>query len=322
MEPRSGAAGRAPAGQRGQVADPGVPRNSDPRRSEAHDGTALPRRLGRAMLVGSVLLSAVSIATIMLLLPGGTPVSSDPGAPSLPNWVILLPPAGGILLTLVLPWRAGPMPVVPVRLSRLLLTTTGLLVLLAVFSLVTGLVPLRGEDYVLGKFVLLMLIPGVLLLLVRDAVKIATRSGWWRWWAPLLVIAAWFYLSQVAPWNARYDPGDIDPVYLIIAALATAITAGVGEELFFRRWLQTRLEAILGAWAGIGVTSVLFGLMHLGSHGTGEVLVDIARVIAIQGTFGWFLGVLWWRYRNLTLIIGAHLLSNGWGVITYLIAQR
>lgn len=203
MEPRSGAAGRAPAGQRGQVADPGVPRNSDPRRSEAHDGTALPRRLGRAMLVGSVLLSAVSIATIMLLLPGGTPVSSDPGAPSLPNWVILLPPAGGILLTLVLPWRAGPMPVVPVRLSRLLLTTTGLLVLLAVFSLVTGLVPLRGEDYVLGKFVLLMLIPGVLLLLVRDAVKIATRSGWWRWWAPLLVIAAWFYLSQVAPWNPR-----------------------------------------------------------------------------------------------------------------------
>ena len=70
------------------------------------------------------------------------------------------------------------------------------------------------------------------------------------------------------------------------------------------------------------MTSVLFGLMHLSSHGTGEVLVDIARVIAIQGTFGWFLGVLWWRYRNLTLIIGAHLLSNGWGVITYLMAQR
>ncbi|PLC10935.1 hypothetical protein AUQ48_16460 [Kocuria flava] len=193
--------------------------------------------------------------------------------------------------------------------------------LLTVFSLAAGLVPLRGEDYVLGKFVLLMLIPGVLLLLVRDAVKITTRTGLWRWWAPLVVITVWCYLSQVAPWNPRYDPGDVDPVYLLTAAVATAITAGVGEELFFRRWLQTRLEVTLGAWAGIGVTSVLFGLMHLGSHGTGEVLVDIARVIAIQGSFGWFLGVLWWRYRSLTLIITVHLISNGWGVITHFMTQ-
>lgn len=298
-----------------------MPLNSDPRWSEAHGVTALPRRLGRAMLVGSVLVSTGSIAAVMLLLPGGTPLSSDPGAPSLPNWVILLPSAVGIALTLVVPWRAAPMPVVPVRRSRLLLSTAGMLVLLIVFSSAVGLVPLRGEDYVLGKLVLLMFIPGVLLLLVRDAVKIKVRTGMWRWWAPLLVIAIWFYLSQSAPWNPRYDPGDVDPVYLIIAAVATAITAGVGEELFFRRWLQTRLEATLGAWAGIGVTSVLFGLMHLGSHGTGEVLMDIARVIAIQGSFGWFLGVLWWRYRNLTLIIAVHLISNGWGVITHFIVQ-
>lgn len=292
-----------------------------PRWSVEHVATAQPRRLGRALLVGSVVLSVGSIAIVMLLLPGGTPMSSDPGAPSLPNWVIILPSAVGILLTLVLPWRAAPMPVVPVRWSRLLLTTTGMLVLLAAFSLAVGLVPLRGEDYILGKFVLLMLIPGLLLLFVRHAVKIRTCTGLWRWWAPLLVIAVWFSLSQSAPWNPRYDPGDVDPALIIIAAVATAITAGVGEELFFRRWLQTHLEAALGAWAGIGVTSILFGLMHLGSHGTGEVLVDIARVIAIQGSFGWFLGVLWWRYRNLTLIIAVHLISNGWGVITHFITQ-
>lgn len=47
--------------------------------------------------------------------------------------------------------------------------------------------------------------------------------------------------------------------------------------------------------------------------------MDVARVIAVQGTFGWFLGVLWWRYRNLAVIILAHLISNGWGVVVYLV---
>ena len=110
----------------------------------------------------------------------------------------------------------------------------------------------------------------------------------------------------------------MDPTFLIIAATATALTASVGEELFFRRWLQTRLEAGLGVWAGIGVTSVLFGLMHLGSHGTGQIWLDVAQVIAVQGTFGWFVGVMWWRYRNLTMVILVHLLSNGWGVLVQL----
>lgn len=295
--------------------------SNDPRSSGGDTGAAQVSWLGPVLLVVSAMLSVGSIVTVMLLLPDGTPTSRDPGAPTMSNWAIVLPPAVGVLLALVLPWRPAPMPAVPVRRSRLFLTTAVMLVLLVAFILAAGLVPLRGEEYILGKFVLLLFIPGVLLLLVRHSVELTTRSGVWRWWAPLSVIAVWFYLSQLAPWNPRYDPGDIDPVYLIIAALATAITAGVGEELFFRRWLQTRLEAIFGAWAGIGVTSVLFGLMHLGSHGTGEVLEDIARVIAIQGAFGWFLGVLWWRYRNLTLIIGAHLLINGWGVIAYFMAQ-
>lgn len=38
-------------------------------------------------------------------------------------------------------------------------------------------------------------------------------------------------------------------------------------------------------------------------------------------SFGLFLGVLWWRYRNLALIILTHLIVNGWGVALELISR-
>lgn len=277
----------------------------------------LPRWVGQVLLLSSFLLTMSSIVSVMILLPEGTPVSADPGAPSVPIWAIILPPVAGIFLLMVIPRHPSTMPAVPVRRARLLTTTAALLALLTVFTLAVLLVPLQAEGYELGKFVLLMVLPAALVLLRRHSVRFTTHSGAWRWWAPLLVIAVWFYLSQVAPWIPRSDHSNLDPVFLIIAATTTAITAGLGEELFFRRLLQTRLEAILGAWAGIGVTSLLFALMHLASHSSGDVLLDIVRAIAVQGTFGWFLGAMWWRYRNLTLVIFVHLIANGWGVLAF-----
>ncbi len=42
------------------------------------------------------------------------------------------------------------------------------------------------------------------------------------------------------------------------------LTAGFTEEVFFRGFLQTRLEALTGSkWGGLIVTSLLFGLYHL-----------------------------------------------------------
>lgn len=205
------------------------------------------------------------------------------------------------------------------RPRRLTVTTAGLLVLYLMFTLGAGAVPWRNEDYILAKAALLLVLPGLLVLTVRRAVRVHGTPGAWRWWAPAVVVVVWFALDKLAPWIPAYDPGEVDRTFLIVGATATAITAGVGEELFFRRWLQTRLEALVGVWAGIGVTSVLFGLMHLGSHGSGQPWLDVAQVIAVQGTFGWFLGVMWWRYRNLTLIILVHLLSNGWGVVAFLL---
>lgn len=276
-------------------------------------------RLGRSIVAGCAALWIASLVTVLVRLPAGTPGSADDGAPVLAWWVVLLPSLVGIGLTLVLPARA---PAMPVRIEhgvRYRWSTLALLALAVAFPVVVGTFDLAGgEGYVLAKAAMFMVVPAIVVG-VLHGIRIQTRPGAWRWWAPAVVVVIWTLLSEVAPWNPTHDLSGVDPTLLIVAALATAITASVGEELFYRRWLQSRLEAGLGVWPGIALTSLLFAFMHLASHGTGELLLDVARVIVAQGTFGVFVGVLWWRYRNLAAIILAHLVSNGWAVVVHLL---
>jgi hypothetical protein len=102
-------------------------------------------------------------------------------------------------------------------------TKVVLVALAILFPVVVAVFPLEGEAYVLGKLVLLMIVPASMLLAERGAVKIEWNKDASRWWAP-------------------------------------------------------------------------------------------AVVIVVQGSFGLFVGVLWWRYRNLAAIIVVHLISNGWAV--------
>lgn len=278
------------------------------------------RRTARWIVGVGGVLWLVSFVALVVASPAGTQISSDPGAQPVPYWVTLMPLAVGIVLALLLPGPSSPSRPVAVSSRRAFgVTTTGLLVLAVLFPLATVTVPLVGESYVLGKLVLLMIVPAVLLLTVRGSVSITWRKNASRWWAPAIVIVVWTLLSQVAPWAPVFDPVGVDTAFILTAAIATAITAGVGEELFYRRWLQTRLEALLGAWPGIVVTSCAFALMHLGSHGTGAPLLDMARVIVLQGSFGLFVAVMWWRYRNLIAIITVHIISNGWVVAAALL---
>lgn len=278
------------------------------------------QRLGLWVVAAGAVLWVVSFAVLLVVSPLGTAVSSDPGAEAIAYWVTLLPSAVGIALVFLIPRRSLARLAVVQERRRFVITTVVLLVLAALFPLASATIPLQGELYVLGKFVLLIIIPGVLLLLVRRSVQIDFRKSAARWWAPAIVIVLWAIVSQVAPWNSTFDIGGLDPALVVTAAVATALTAGVGEELFYRRWFQTRLEAGLGAWSGIVIASLAFALMHLGSHGTGEFFIDVARVIVVQGSFGLFLGIMWWRYRNLIANVVVHVIANGWAVAAALLA--
>ena len=279
------------------------------------------RRVGLLVIGGASVVWLASLIVILTVSPTGMQVSSDPGVNPVAHWVVLLPSAVGIALVLVLPPKSPRRPVVLDKRRPFITTTISLIALAALFPIAVASVPLEGEFYVLAKLLLFMIVPGVLLAIFRHSVKISWSKSASRWWAPAIVIAAWTALSQIAPWNPTFDLSDYDPLFIVVAATATALTAGVGEELFYRRWLQTRLEVAIGAWPGIALASLAFGLMHLGSHGTGEPVIDVAQVIVAQGTFGLFLGIMWWRYRNLLAIILVHIIANGWGVAAALLSQ-
>jgi membrane protease YdiL (CAAX protease family) len=67
-----------------------------------------------------------------------------------------------------------------------------------------------------------------------------------------------------------YDlPAPVDWVPLLVLAL----TVGVFESIFFRGFIQTRLQASFGTVPGIGAAAALYGLYHVGyGMGADEML--------------------------------------------------
>ncbi len=248
-------------------------------------------------------------------------VSADPGAPVVSLWVCMGPSLVGIALVLLLPWRPPRQAVRAGHSSKLTVSLLGLVALAVIFPLLVAVLPLQGENYILGKAVALMALPAALVWFTRGAVTIdlPPRRSWWRWWAPAVAIAVWTVLSQVLPVTSLADLAQYEPAFILIAAIATAITAGIGEELFYRRWLQTRLEAALGPWPAIALSALFAACMHFGSHSQGDFLSGLATLVVVHGPFAVFMGVMWWRYRNIAANIIAHIIANGWGVAVYLL---
>lgn len=82
-----------------------------------------------------------------------------------------------------------------------------------------------------------------------------------------------------------------------------ALHAGVGEEALFRGVIQTELERDLGSWGGLGASSALFGLAHVG----GINQTTAVKQFLEPGTAGFILGRLYQTSGyNLKKSIAAH----------------
>ncbi|MDN5688314.1 MAG: CPBP family intramembrane metalloprotease [Brachybacterium sp.] len=273
-----------------------------------------------AVIVALIGVFVLAIAVTALRHPGGVVVSSDPGFSPAPVVLLLVPAALSVVLTLLLPVGRGGSGVVGRRPGRVRGELVLLLALAAGFTLLVPVLP-RPEDYVLAKGVLFLLVPLVLLG------ESARRRGWAldvqrpeiAPWIVVLPALGLGVLSGVGPFSPG-TPTSWPPLpVLLIGASATAITAGLGEELLYRRLLQTRLEAVAGRWTGILLASLLFGLMHTFSHGDGPPWANALQAIAMQGTTGIALGLLWSRWRRIWPCVFAHLLLNGLGVALHLV---
>ena len=293
---------------------------TDPRWSDARAVT----NLGRVLIWSAGALAVIALFILVTLSPDGIRQSSDPGSLVIPLWVVLLPPLVAIALTRALPWRTPALEPAVSNAPAIRRSVVALLVCAALFPLVVEITEINGSVwYFVAKVVILVGIPAMLVWRSRRDIKIVRPRMAWQWWAPIVIVAVWTILSQASPWITVPTFPGVDLSYLIVAATLTAMTAGVGEELFYRYWLQTRAEALLGRWGGIVLASFAFAIMHLGGDRQGDgLLVEIAAVIIVQGSFGIMLGYLWSKYRNLWLIIAAHVLANGYAVFAYVIAGR
>ncbi|MFS0705739.1 lysostaphin resistance A-like protein [Cellulomonas sp. 179-A 9B4 NHS] len=276
-------------------------------------------RAGTVVAAAVALLAVAALATLLVLSPAGVRESADPGAPVVPYWAVLLPAAVALPLIRLLPPRVPELTPAVVDARRLTPAVAAMLACAVALPVVVAAGDLaRSEGYHLAKLVLLIALPGLVVLLTRGAMRTVPARGAWRWWAPGVVLVAWTLVSQAAPWVEVPDYSGYPVELVVTAAVATAVTASIGEEVFYRVWLQTRLEALLGRWGGIAVATLVFALMHVGARQGQGPVVEVAAALVVQGSFGLMLGYLWSRYRNAWLTIAIHLVANGYLVVVAL----
>ncbi len=82
--------------------------------------------------------------------------------------------------------------------------------------------------------------------------------------------------------------------------LLISIMAGIGEEVFFRGFLQGSLGRVVNPWIALALVSVLFGVVHM---------VSIGYAI-VAGLLGAYLGMLLLLTGNLFVAVAVHTLFD------------
>lgn len=266
-------------------------------------------------MIGAVALLAVAVGGLALTGNLSVRVSADTFVAPIPLQIVILPVAVGLLLARLVPLRLEPTdPLAGVERRRVRRELWWLVGMAVAFPLLGGLLPLELRAVL--KVVLFLVVPLLVFRLVRGtnekARALRNPREAVRWLAPIPAVLAFVVLNEFNPWTpAAPADGLPDPVTLAVISLITLLTASVLEEVFYRGWLQTRVETLLGRWPAIAVSSVLFAAMHVPSHvSAGAVGVGLATIVAVQGTFGLLQGYLWSRYRNLWAPIAIHVVIN------------
>jgi uncharacterized protein len=240
-------------------------------------------------------------------------------------WNKWIPAVVGVILIRLIPIRlVGYNPLYDINQRLLVIHSWGLMMGGILFTTTLLLVREQGMAfqmwYIGLKLVFLLFIPWMMFRFYQSnqsnqsnrstpaKARSITRS---YWFAPLIVLSVWVYLSFFSVFAPPNVPsGFTDPSMLIVALLIGFLMNSVLEEFFYRVWLQTRLEILLGTWPAILLTSILWASWHIAIQGTGQWDVDMATVIANHGVTGLFLGYLWARYRNVWVLIMVHGLIN------------
>ncbi|RKT86217.1 CAAX protease self-immunity [Saccharopolyspora antimicrobica] len=252
--------------------------------------------VGIAVLAGSALL---------LVLTGNADIRySADHDDTVPMWTRWMPALVGIALVRLVPLSVPdgePLPAERApRLKAAVLTASAVL-----FAVLLWFADQPEPTHTVLKLVLLLGVPAVLFwVLGRGAIP---RTPVHRL-APAIPVLAWLLLSYTGPLAA--PPSDfgstVDLTTLLVTMVVVFLINSFLEEVFYRRWLQTRWEFLLGRWPAIVLASLLWAVWHIGIQGNGDLPVDLASAFANQGVTGLFLGYLWSKYRAMWPLLLIH----------------
>ncbi len=256
-------------------------------------------------------------SALWLALTGNTGIrySADHDG-TVPMWFRWIPALVGIVLVRLAPPNAHRSPSdtrARASMGRVPGFEATVLLAAAVLFAVTLRLAGGGEPaHTLLKLPLLLAVPAVMFGVVRHRRGAWTppreKSGPWRRYGPTAPVVAWLALSYASP--LATPPSDyaltVDLATLIVTVAVVFLINSLLEEVFYRRWLQTRWESILGRWPAIVLTALLWAVWHIGIHSTGRLDVDLASVFVSQGVQGLFLGYLWSKYRMMWPILVVH----------------
>jgi membrane protease YdiL (CAAX protease family) len=86
------------------------------------------------------------------------------------------------------------------------------------------------------------------------------------------------------------------------------------QELFFRGWLQPRMQAALGKWGGLGITAVAFTIWHFSPEleGTATTTLPLSSATGLISTVlaGLLFGYLFQRTENILAPWLAHAIGG------------
>lgn len=111
--------------------------------------------------------------------------------------------------------------------------------------------------------------------------------------AAVMVVAGWYSLTWSGAWSE------------LLQALGFGVLVGLFEEAVFRSIWFGGFEPALGSWLTLGLSALLFGLLH--SFNPGATTVS-SLSIALTG--GLLLGAVFVGYRDLWLVAGIHAAWN------------
>lgn len=140
----------------------------------------------------------------------------------------------------------------------------------------------------------------------REANELRT-PGMAREWAIGALCGASLYTASAVTLMLLgiYKVEGFNSAWFLLPGLAMAIKSGIFEELIFRGVLHRSVEAVFGSWAGILVSSLVFGLLHLLNPGA-----TLGGAIYICVEAGLLLSAAYLVTRRLWICMGFHMSWN------------